>query len=66
MTNIYQFNSVGFYTRIDEYDTIREKVLNYVNVMARPMVMYQNDHPIHWTPPFTGGKVSIGTIEKFK
>lgn len=50
---------LGFYSRIDEYDTIREKVLSYVNVMARPMVMYQNDHPIHWTPPFVGGKVGI-------
>lgn len=22
------------------------------------MVMYQNDHPIHWTPAYVGGRVS--------
>jgi hypothetical protein len=37
----------------------REKVLKYVSVMARPMVMYQNDHPIQWTPVYAGGKVRV-------
>lgn len=23
------------------------------------MVMYQNDHPIQWTPAYVGGKVSV-------
>lgn len=23
--------------------------------MARPMVLYQADHPIHWSPVFLGG-----------
>lgn len=29
--------------------------------MARPMVMYQNNHPIQWTPVYLGGKVSVTT-----
>ena len=37
-------------------------VLNYISVMARPMVMYQNDHPITWTPVYAGGKVCTDII----
>lgn len=48
----------GYYTRIDKYDTIKENVLHYIEVMARPMVMYQNDHPIYWSPAYVGGRVS--------
>ncbi|BES90285.1 Calcium channel [Nesidiocoris tenuis] len=48
----------GYYEHIDKPETIREKVLNYLKVMSRPMVMYQNDHPIHWTPVYAGGQVN--------
>lgn len=24
--------------------------------MARPMILYQADHPIHWSPVYVGGK----------
>ncbi|KAJ8982828.1 hypothetical protein NQ317_010449 [Molorchus minor] len=46
----------GYYTRISHYEEIRENVLHYIEVMARPMVMYQNDHPIQWTPAYVGGR----------
>ncbi|XP_069684436.1 voltage-dependent calcium channel subunit alpha-2/delta-3 isoform X2 [Periplaneta americana] len=46
----------GFYTRVSGTSEVRDKVLNYISVMARPMVMYQNDHPIQWTPVYAGGK----------
>lgn len=49
----------GYYTRIETYDEIKDHVLHYIEVMARPMVMYQNDHPIHWTPVYVGGRVRI-------
>lgn len=29
---------------------VREQVLKYIPVLSRPMVMYQKDHPIVWTP----------------
>lgn len=51
----------GFYVRINDHDEIREKVFNYVSVMARPMVMYQADHPIQWSPAYIGGRVSYKT-----
>jgi hypothetical protein len=38
-------------------DDIHNKVFEYVKVLARPMVLYQHDHPIHWSPAYVGGKV---------
>ncbi|RZC42869.1 Ankyrin repeat domain containing protein [Asbolus verrucosus] len=46
----------GYYTRIESFDEINEKVLHYIEVLARPMVMYQTDHPIQWTPAYVGGR----------
>ncbi|CAH1121282.1 unnamed protein product [Ceutorhynchus assimilis] len=54
----------GFYTRIQTYDEIRQKVLHYIEVMARPMVMYQNDHPINWTPAYVGGRADSFSDDK--
>ncbi|RZF45628.1 hypothetical protein LSTR_LSTR010579 [Laodelphax striatellus] len=48
----------GFYEHIKEVGEVREKVFNYIKVLARPMVMYQNDHPIQWTPVYAGGKIN--------
>jgi voltage-dependent calcium channel alpha-2/delta-3 len=28
---------------------VKEQVLKYIPVMARPMVMYRDKHPIQWT-----------------
>ncbi|KYB29565.1 voltage-dependent calcium channel subunit alpha-2/delta-3 isoform X2 [Tribolium castaneum] len=46
----------GYYTRIENFDEINQKVLHYIEVLARPMVMYQTDHPIQWTPAYVGGR----------
>ncbi|XP_018325617.1 voltage-dependent calcium channel subunit alpha-2/delta-3 isoform X2 [Agrilus planipennis] len=54
----------GYYTRINRYDQIKHKVLHYIEVMARPMVMYQNDHPIQWSSAYLGGKRDSLSIDK--
>ncbi|CAK9815507.1 Voltage-dependent calcium channel subunit alpha-2/delta-3 [Anthophora plagiata] len=46
----------GFYARITELGEVKSKVFEYVKVLARPMVLYQHDHPIHWSPVYVGGK----------
>ncbi|XP_033343038.1 voltage-dependent calcium channel subunit stolid isoform X1 [Megalopta genalis] len=46
----------GFYARITDTEEIKSKVFEYVKVLARPMVLYQHDHPIHWSPVYVGGK----------
>ncbi|XP_060516283.1 voltage-dependent calcium channel subunit alpha-2/delta-3 isoform X2 [Cylas formicarius] len=54
----------GYYSRIQNYDEIKQKVLHYIEVMARPMVMYQNDHPIQWTPAYVGGRADSFSDDK--
>ncbi|XP_029161776.1 voltage-dependent calcium channel subunit alpha-2/delta-3 isoform X2 [Nylanderia fulva] len=49
----------GFYARITNVDEIHDKVFEYVKVLARPMVLYQHDHPLHWSPAYIGGKSSM-------
>lgn len=46
----------GFFVQINDYDEARRKVIDYALVMARPMIMYQADHPVHWSPVFVAGK----------
>lgn len=49
----------GFYAQIDSPEDAKRKVLEYALVMARPMVLYQADHPVHWSPVFVGGYSSL-------
>nr|CAD7588141.1 unnamed protein product [Timema genevievae] len=60
--NVMACDNKGYYVRVSSEGEAREKVLKYVSVMARPMVMYQNDHPIQWTPVYTGGKVTTTLV----
>lgn len=45
----------GYYVQINSEDEARRRVIEYALVMARPMVLYQADHPIHWSHVFVGG-----------
>ncbi|XP_073999423.1 voltage-dependent calcium channel subunit stolid isoform X2 [Rhodnius prolixus] len=53
----------GYYEYVDKAENVDEKVLNYLRVLSRPMVMYQNDHPIHWTPVYAGGQTDTLSVE---
>ncbi|XP_063616501.1 voltage-dependent calcium channel subunit alpha-2/delta-3 [Cydia splendana] len=48
----------GFYVSINEHAEIRPKVLHMIEVLARPLVMYQTMHPVHWSPVYVGGRSS--------
>lgn len=50
--------STGFYVQINSETEARQRVIEYALVMARPMVLYQADHPVHWSPVFLGGRTS--------
>ncbi|XP_047483064.1 voltage-dependent calcium channel subunit alpha-2/delta-3-like isoform X9 [Penaeus chinensis] len=39
----------GYFVHVTTLAEVREQVLKYIPVMARPMVMYQNKHPHIWT-----------------
>ena len=39
---------------------VKEKVLNYLKVMARPMVLLKDYHPVRWTGVHADEDVSRG------
>ncbi|XP_066951504.1 voltage-dependent calcium channel subunit alpha-2/delta-3-like isoform X4 [Macrobrachium rosenbergii] len=39
----------GYFVHVTTLAEVREQVLKYIPVMARPMVMYQTNHPHIWT-----------------
>lgn len=47
---------LGYFARVESPEEAQDKVLQYIAVMARPMVLYQHDHPVQWTPVYAGGK----------
>lgn len=49
----------GYFNRMSNRKDVRAQVLKYVSVMSRPLVMYQNEHPVQWTPVYRGGKVGM-------
>lgn len=49
----------GYFVNINSEEDARKRVLDYALVMARPMVLYQADHPIHWSPVFVGGRSGL-------
>ena len=40
---------LGYFTHVTTLAEVKEQVLKYIPVMARPMVMFREKHPIHWT-----------------
>lgn len=49
-------NNKGYFVKITTPAEAKLRVLEYALVMARPMVLYQADHPVHWSPVFLGGR----------
>ncbi|KAM7358603.1 voltage-dependent calcium channel subunit straightjacket isoform 2-T2 [Cochliomyia hominivorax] len=39
----------GYYVHLSDTAEVREMVLNYIPVMARPLVLGRHDHPVVWT-----------------
>lgn len=48
----------GFFVHISSLDDVKVKIAQYALVMARPMIMYQADHPVYWSSIFLAGKSS--------
>ena len=49
----------GFYVHLSDLAEVREQVLNYIPVMARPLVLKKHDHPIIWTEVYADVVVFI-------
>ena len=48
----------GYFTHVTTLAEVKEQVLKYIPVMARPMVMYRENHPIQWTGVYADIEVS--------
>ncbi|XP_073994494.1 voltage-dependent calcium channel subunit straightjacket isoform X3 [Rhodnius prolixus] len=42
----------GYYVHLSTMAEVREQVLQYIPVMARPMVLRKSKHPVIWTPVY--------------
>lgn len=51
-------SNLGYYVHLSTLAEVREQVLNYVPVMARPLVLGGDDHPIIWTQTYADKIVS--------
>lgn len=49
----------GYYVHLSTMAEVREQVLQYVPVMARPMVLGKSVHPVIWTPVYADVTVSL-------
>lgn len=55
----------GYYTQINSEEDAKKRVIEYAMVMTRPMVLYQSDHPIHWSPVFlSGSSTASSTVQE--
>jgi len=48
----------GWFSHINSIMDIREEVYKYIPVIARPLVLQQEHHPVIWTPLFLNVEVS--------
>lgn len=49
----------GYYVHLSTLAEVREEVLNYIPVMARPLVLWRQDHPVIWSDIYADVVVSI-------
>ena len=54
---------LGYFTHVTTLGEVKEQVLKYIPVMARPMVMYRDKHPIIWTGVYADIEVGISKVK---
>lgn len=52
----------GYYVHLSDTAEVREMVLNYIPVMARPLVLGRHDHPVIWSQVYAD--IEVGSAPK--
>lgn len=52
----------GYYVHLSTLAEVREQVLNYIPVMARPLVLGRHEHPVIWTQFYADIIVSFNNL----
>ena len=45
----YKTVYLGYFTHVTTLAEVKEQVLKYIPVMARPLVLMRETHPVRWT-----------------
>ena len=48
----------GYFTHVTTLSEVKEQVLKYIPVMARPLVLFRETHPVKWTGVYADIEVS--------
>ena len=56
----------GYFTHVTTLAEVKEQVLKYIPVMARPLVLLREQHPIRWTGVYADIEVSINYLPQFQ
>ena len=49
----------GYFTHVTTLAEVKEQVLKYIPVMARPLVLFRETHPVKWTGVYADIEVSM-------
>jgi len=53
---------VGSFAHVHSKDEVLESVLKYIAILARPLVLQAEKHPVTWSHAFMDVNVSISTV----
>ena len=52
----------GYFTHVTTLAEVKEQVLKYIPVMARPLVLLREQHPVRWTGVYADIEVGHNTF----
>ena len=52
----------GYFTHVTTLAEVKEQVLKYIPVMARPLGLFRETHPVKWTGVYADIEVSISSV----